>query len=411
MRAGRRPWLVGVVALLTAASFALRAPCLGPGPAGWAALVPGCRGDLGLMWDERGLAAGLVPYLQPFLDPATGRLVTVEYPVLTGMLMWLFSLPGSFAVFVALSTALMGAAAGWTAVVLDRFAGPAAWFWAASPVLVHYLSYNYDALPALTTVLALGMLAGRSPVEVGTGRVLGAAAILGVGGALKLYPLLLLLPLALWLLFGRPGPSQPTWRRRLGRALGAAGAGAGVFVAINLPVLVANPTGWLLPYSFQATRPIDVTTLSVWHFAGQAFPAVPLAAWMAAATLATGLGLLTVCALCWAGARRKGSFPLLGSAVAVLAVYLALNKVFSPQYALWMLPLLVLARFGPRPLVTFQAIDVVLFWSLGATTFVKSVRPDLAVTAAAVLVLAVAARLGYMLWLGGAGPRRADATG
>ncbi|CAL8968710.1 hypothetical protein PROP_00357 [Propionicimonas sp. T2.31MG-18] len=46
-----------------------------------------------------------------------------------------------------------------------------------------------------------------------------------------------------------------------------------------------------------------------------------------------------------------------------------------------------------------------------STTFVKSVRPDLAVTGAAVLVLAVAARLGYMLWLGGAGPRRADATG
>jgi len=411
VRTGRRPWLVAVVALLTAASFALRAPCLGPGPAGWAALVPGCRGDLALMWDERGLAAGLVPYVQPFVDPATGRLVTVEYPVLTGMLMWVLALPGSFAVFVALSTALMGVAAAWIAVILDRLAGPAAWFWAASPVLVHYLSYNYDALPALTTVLALGLLAGRSPVEVGAGRVLGAAAILGFGGALKLYPLLFLLPLALWLLFGRPGPAQLPWRRRVARALGAAGAGAGVFVVINLPVLVANPAGWLLPYTFQATRPIDATTLSVWYVAGQIFPAVPPSAWTAASTLATGLGLLAVGALFWASARRRGSFPLLGSAVAVLAVYLALNKVFSPQYALWVLPLLVLAGFGPRPLVTFQAIDAVLFWSLGATVLATSGRPDLAAAAAAVLALAAAARFGYMLWLSGVGPGRVDAAG
>ena len=78
MRAGRRPWLVGVVALLTAASFALRAPCLGPGPAGWATLVPGCRGDLGLMWDERGLAADalLLPENRDALAMLGARLAT-----------------------------------------------------------------------------------------------------------------------------------------------------------------------------------------------------------------------------------------------------------------------------------------------------------------------------------------------
>ncbi|CAL8968714.1 hypothetical protein PROP_00358 [Propionicimonas sp. T2.31MG-18] len=58
----------------------------------WCPASPGTPPALG--------SAGWCP-LQPFLGPATGRLVTVEYPVLTRMLMWVFSLPGSFEVFVA----------------------------------------------------------------------------------------------------------------------------------------------------------------------------------------------------------------------------------------------------------------------------------------------------------------------
>lgn len=98
------------------------------------------------------------------------------------------------------------------ALILNRFAGRQAWLWAAAPALVHYLTYDHDALPALTVVVALALLLAHNPVSVDRGRYLGAAALLGIGGGLKLYPLLFVLPLALWLLFGRPGDRAPASR-------------------------------------------------------------------------------------------------------------------------------------------------------------------------------------------------------
>ncbi len=224
MRIDRRQLgLLAVVGILTGLSLLIRVPCFAWEPPGLALAVPGCHGDLAIMWESRGLAAGNIPYLQPFVDPLTGQLVTVEYPVLTGMLMWLVSRAGSLPAFVAWSAVLMGIAAMAIALILGRLSGRRAWLWAAAPALVHYMAYGYDALPVLTVVAALAMVVGDDAVGVRARSYLGAAAVLGIGGGLKFYPLLFVLPLALWLLFGRPGPLQPELRLRLGRALAVIG--------------------------------------------------------------------------------------------------------------------------------------------------------------------------------------------
>ncbi|MFT4109082.1 hypothetical protein [Propionicimonas sp.] len=397
MRHRRQVLLVLVVGLLAVLSFVLRAGCLGDQVSGWWQVVPGCHGDLYVMWDQRGLREHLVPYLQPL--STSGGTTTVEYPVLTGLLMWLLSLPGSYAAFAVLSTALMGAAAAGVALVLEHFQGRRAWFWAASPVLVHYLSYNYDALPAFTTVAAFALLLGRDPVTVGRARYLGAAAILGVGGALKLYPLLFVLPLALWLLFGSRGPTQPSARRRLARSLAAALVAAGVVALVNVPFALANPAGWWQPFAFQANRPIDASTISLWYFVGIALPGVASSTWMAVATVCTGAAIVLVGVASWGTARRVGSFPLLPSAVALLAAYLAFNKVFSPQYALWVLPLMILAGFRWRSLVLFQAIDLALFWGLGLAVLSHTQLAFLMAVGGRITVYAALARLAFVLWL------------
>lgn len=390
--------MLAVVGILTVLSLLLRVPCFAWEPTGLALAVPGCHGDLAIMWESRGLAAGNIPYLQPFVDPLTGQLVTVEYPVLTGMLMWLVSRAGSLPAFITLSAALMGLAAMAIALILDRLAGRRAWLWAAAPALVHYLTYNYDALPALAVVAALALLLGHDAVGVSAGRYLGAAAILGIGGGLKLYPLLLVLPVALWLLFGRPGPDQPALGVRLGRALAFGGVAGAVFVAVNLPFALANPQGWWLPFSFQAGRPIDATTLSIWYYAGIAWPAVSQSQWVLASTVATAVGIAAAAGAGWLIARRRGSYPLVGSCLTVLIAYVLLNKVFSPQYILWLLPLLVLVRLPAKVVALYLAIDVVMIWSLGFILYTReSGLMDAMAMMVGLLLLTVLLRIGYLV--------------
>jgi hypothetical protein len=389
--------LAGVVAALTLISFLLRVPCLAPDASGLALAVPGCHGDLEEMWLNRGLAAGNLPYLQPFVHPQTGQLVTVEYPVLTGLLMWLLSRVGTFAGFLALSTLVMGVAAVGVTLILYRWTRRRAWLWAAAPALVHYLAYNYDALPALAVVVALGLVLGRDPTTVRGLRYLGAAAILGIGGGLKLYPLVFLLPLALWLLFGRPGAGQLPLRARLGRALAAGTVGTAVFVAVNLPILLANPQGWWLPFSFQASRPIDASTLSIWFFASSFWPSVGQAQWMLAAGVATAAGIAVAAAAGWLIGRRQGGYPLLGTCISVLAAYLLFNKVFSPQYILWLLPLLVLVGLRARLVVVYLVIDVVMFWALGVEGW--TLQYDLRDTTNALVALVLSAAVVRMAYV------------
>lgn len=391
------PAMIGATLVLALISAFARDLCLAdPGLA-----VAGCASDLRVMWFERGLAEHHVPFLQPILDPVTGQLLTVEYPVLSGMLMWLVSLPvDSVRGFVALHAAVMAVCAVGITIILHRTCGARAWLWAASPVILWHLAFNNDAFAALFTVAALALLGDRDPVAVGVGRCVAAAALLGLGGAAKLYPLLFVLPLALWLLFGSPGPTREPVAVRVRRAGLVVATAVGVVVAVNLPFALANPEGWLAPFRFQAARSIGPDTLSVWYLLGQVVPVLQPAL-NGLATAATALGLVAVALVtCWR-ARRTGRFDLLNASVAFLVTYLVLNKVFSPQYALWLLPLLVLAGFPARQVWTYVAIDAVLFLALQVTnTSAFQGWPQLAAAGVGVVLVAALARLVWVVVLG-----------
>lgn len=342
----RRPEPELVAMLATTAVLAIGSGLLRQGCAvadGW------CPTDLKVMWWERGLAAGLPPYQTPV--PGS---MGLEYPVLTGELMWLLALPSStLSGFVWLSTIVLGLCAVAITALLYPVAGRHTWLWAAAPSLVWYVSYNYDALVSLFAVAALVLLSGRYPDTIARHRIFAAAGLLGAGGAAKLYPLLFLLPMLLWILFGDP-------RARLGLAAQALGVTLGTFVLINLPVFLANPAGWLAPYLFQASRPIRVDTLSIWVVLSE----LPSGWVNAAAAVATAIALIAVSVWSWRRGRQLGDYPLLPASLLILIAYLLANKVYSPQYLLWLLPLLVLAGIGASSVIGYLVLDAALFWAL-----------------------------------------------
>ena len=78
------------------------------------------------------------------------------------------------------------------------------------------------------------------------------------------------------------------------------------------------------------------------------------------------VGCLAIAALIVFAPRR----PRLGSvAFLVVAAFLITNKVYSPQYVLWLLPLMILARPRWRDWMIFSAGELIYFgaiwWHLG----------------------------------------------
>lgn len=309
-----------------------------------------CYTDLLPLYGGEGLAAGQRPYLDH----------NVEYPVLIGGLMQVaadavrpFDSADRPTRFVDVTIALLTLCALVTVVCISRLSGRRPWdaaLFALAPGLLLGGFINWD-LPA-AALLALGMLAWarRHPVWAGIA--------LGLGGATKLYPLVMLAPLALVCV--RAG----RWKALALTLVGAAAS----WLAVNLPVALAAPSGWKYFYTFSEQRGADWG--SIWYVlqsvrgtaldtglkAGEAPSLLNLAA-----TLTFAAGLLGVAVLTFVAPRR----PRLPQVMFLtLVAFCISNKVFSPQYVIWLLPLAVLARPRWRSLLAWQAGEVLAFLAI-----------------------------------------------
>jgi hypothetical protein len=235
-------------------------------------------------------------------------------------------------VLAALALARLGAGPARTAAAL---AVPA-----ASPLLLGpLLLTRFDLLPAALTAGALAaLLAGRDRL---------GATVLGAAVAVKLYPLVLLPLVAVW-----------TWRRR-GRREALAGlllCGA-VVAAAYLPFLLLAPEGVGSSVWRQLSRPLQIESagaavlLALHHVTGMGLDWESshgsqnlTGAGAAAAAAVTGVAQLAVLGWLW---WRFGRGPAAGErlvryAAAALVAFVALGKVLSPQFLVWLLPVVPL---------------------------------------------------------------------
>ncbi|MGH3510496.1 MAG: glycosyltransferase family 87 protein, partial [Nocardioidaceae bacterium] len=113
---------------------------------------------------------------------------------------------------------------------------------------------------------------------------------------------------------------------------------------------------WKVFWSFNSARGADLGSL--WLVLQQAghgasVSTINLVSWLFFGAVCAGvlaLGLL---------ARRTPRIPQL--AFLIVTGFLLVNKVYSPQYVLWLLPLAVLARPRWRDLLVWQAGEVLYF--------------------------------------------------
>jgi uncharacterized membrane protein len=175
--------------------------------------------------------------------------------------------------------------------------------------------------------------------------------LLGLGAATKIYPGFLALPLLL------ERVAAGDWR---GAARVVAGTG-GVWLVLNLPFVLANRGGWWATYEFQAGRVADLTTNSIWYWGLPQLSTEQVNRWSFALIAASWLLAVLAGA---AVARRTGSYPWIQVSAALICAFLLFNKVYSPQYVLWLLPFFVLVRVRWGWWVAYLAVDLTLYVGL-----------------------------------------------
>ncbi|MBT1190518.1 glycosyltransferase 87 family protein [Rhodococcoides kroppenstedtii] len=367
---------VTVVALVTMAlGYLNKARCAGPpfDDAGRSEVFDRikdsavCYSDIQFLWLGRGIDLHLFPYVGGAIAP-DGSLTggTVEYPVLSGMLMWLGGLASDTdADFLAWSAVLLAPFGALIAWMLGRLAGRVALIWSASPALVMYAFHNWELPVVATAVGAVAVMATRLPLRV---RAVIAAVLLGIGFCLKLYPGAFVLPLAAYVLHGETERD----RRDVRGALGVLAAAGITVAAINVPFAVAGYDGWRASFAFQSLRQADITTNSIWYWgvrylfetpgATPEVSAADEAAFQSAVDLLSPtLVLLSFAGALWVGRRRLatvGSYPWVQTSAVMLTGFLLFHKVHSPQYTLWILPFFVLLRVPWQVVGAYLLTDV-----------------------------------------------------
>lgn len=333
-----------------------------------------CYSDVPVLYELRGLADGLIPYLE---WPQGAQ--PLEYPVLIGGFMYVAAgitsaLTGAgtsavvfyYVTAIALFAFFLVALAATSLTVRGRM-----WdgmLLAVAPSVALASTINWDWLAVALTALALLAWSRRMP--------LWAGVALGLAVSAKFYPLLLLGPM--FLLCFRAG--------RLRQWALLATATVGSWAVVNIPLAVASPEGWSYFFRFSAERGQDYG--SVWlalEIAGLDLSGVNALALGSFVALCAGIAALIL----MAPVRPR----VAQVAFLIIAAFLVTNKVYSPQFVLWLLPLAVLARPRWRDIIWWQVAEVVYFvsiwWYLVSFTEAKTGLPE-SVYAVAILVHIVA---------------------
>ncbi|MFI1238808.1 glycosyltransferase family 87 protein [Nocardia salmonicida] len=365
-----------------------------------------CYSDTVPLYGAERLNEGAFPYKKSWTEstPDGGTETRyMEYPVLSGLYQYAamqignvwdhLPLPGAMSVVVYFNVVALGLSVGWLITVWasSRLAGRRVWdaaLIAVSPLVIVHMFTNFDALATAFAATGLLAWARRKPVLAGI--------LLGLGGAAKLYPLLLLGPIVVLCMRIDPMQRQPaaraalrlrdvdsfetarTWLRETParthlfalRPLGAATltvlAAAGTWAAVNLPIAALYPEGWREFFRLNTTRHADpdsiynvITSFTGWTgFDGQLGHGEP-------PTILNTVSLLAFVAACAGIAYLALTAPrrprLTQLCFLVVAAFLLTNKVWSPQYSLWLVPLAVLALPHRRILLAWMTIDA-LVW-------------------------------------------------
>ncbi|HEY5855522.1 MAG TPA: glycosyltransferase 87 family protein, partial [Aldersonia sp.] len=326
-----------------------------------------CYSDTVPLYGAERLDEGAFPYKKSWIDTGPdgqSQVRFMEYPVVSGLYQYVSMqiakawdaatfLPGALQVAIYFNVVVVGLALAWLVTVWASamLSGRRVWdaaVVACSPLVIVHAFTNFD--PLATALAAGGLLAWarRRPVLAGV--------LLGIGGATKLYPLLLLGPLLVLCL--RAGRIRPWWQTAV--------SAVATWLVVNLPILLLYPRGWMEFFRLNTERHADpdsiynvITSFTGWPgldgvlASGETPTALNAVSLALFAAVCVGIAMVALTA---PNRPRVAQLCFL-----LVAGFLLTNKVWSPQYSLWLVPLAALALPHRRILFAWMTVDA-LVW-------------------------------------------------
>lgn len=325
--------------------------------------VSACYNDITPLYLGRGLNEGGFPYAYSWVEGDLTRYM--EYPVLAGLFQgvmgWLaqltYPLIGSFPApipesswYFALTALVSSALWVLTIRMVADLAGNRIWdtvLVAASPLVIVHAFTNWD-IPSIGAVVG-------AMYAVKRGRVGWAGVLIGLGTAFKLWPLFILG--AYLVLAVRDGRYRPF--------LIMLGTAVATWVAVNLPVMIAYPAAWHEFLRLNRERSWEWTTIYAVISRTTGWSGLDDVGSTPVILNAVTFGLFAVaCLSIFIFGLRVSRRPRVAELIFLIVVaFLIFNKVWSPQYSLWILIPAVLALPRWRILLGWMLTDA-LVWPL-----------------------------------------------
>jgi uncharacterized membrane protein len=266
------------------------------------------------------------PFSTHTLLGSTEAMHPVEYPALTGLIMWFFSFfvaPAQFAWvdYFRLTASVHVLVYALTVYFIQKLANrKLAIIFAISPAVLYSLNRNWDIWAIATMLIAVYLFH--------KGKETQCAIWLAISIAVKFFPLVALLPIGIFYLRNK----------RLKDGLRFLAITGGSWVLINLPFMLINFKGWLYFYEFSYERAIgSASFFEITNMAGIGVPSTK-AVFYGLNLLALGLVALYLLKSKIVIGAAEGTFF-------TMFAFILFNKQYSMQYVIWLASLAVLAVF------------------------------------------------------------------
>lgn len=293
---------VFILALLSATfSYLKFARCVESGWISPAVYQLGCYTDITALYEARQFSVDSFPY--------SSGVNSLEYPILSGIGIWLISLitkdgPEGLYQFFILNIIAISIFYSYLIHLIAKIERKSALIYALSPAVISALFINWDIWAITPMIASLYFLNGN--------RYRLAGALLSIGIFLKFFPVIFIIPILLFI-----------WRRPSASAQFLQGLGASA-VIINVPFMLLDLNGWAKFYIFNYQRGVDFGSL--WYVISLKGSWISALNW-----IATPLVLVLLLLIYF---RFRDN--LLGSIFLASVIFFTLNKVYSPQYVLWL---------------------------------------------------------------------------